>query len=52
MLLAFQRVDAGRVATLREVSVLIGIALSGERPGRRVWTGAALVVVGTVLVAT
>jgi drug/metabolite transporter (DMT)-like permease len=51
VLLAFQRADAGRVATLREASVLIGIWLAGERPGRRVWVGAGLVVAGGVLAA-
>jgi drug/metabolite transporter (DMT)-like permease len=48
VLLAFQRAPAGRVATLRELSVLIGILMSRERPGRVVWLGAALVVLGIV----
>lgn len=51
VLFAFQRAGAGRVATLREVSVLLGILLSRERPGRHVWVGAALVVAGAVLTA-
>jgi drug/metabolite transporter (DMT)-like permease len=51
VLLAFRLAPAGRVATLREVSVLLGILLSGERPGRRTWIGAVLVVGGAVLVA-
>lgn len=51
VLLAFQRAHAGKVATLREVSVLIGIWLSGERPGRRIWAGAAFVVAGILLAA-
>ena len=51
VLLAFQRANAGRVATMREVSVLIGIWLSGEKPGRRVWFGAACIVAGVVLAA-
>ena len=51
VLLAFEQAAAGRVATLREVSVLIGIALAGGRPGLQVWTGAGLVVAGAVLAA-
>ena len=49
VLFAFQRAAAGRVATLREVAVLVGILLSGERPGRAVWLAAVLVVAGAVL---
>lgn len=52
VLLAFQRAQAGRVSTLREVSVLIGIALAGERPGPRVWLGATLVVAGMIFAAS
>lgn len=51
ILLAFQRADAGRVATLRETSVLVAVALT---PGRRrwtVWAGALGVAAGAVLVA-
>jgi drug/metabolite transporter (DMT)-like permease len=51
VLLAFQRADAGRVAALRESSILIAIWLAGERPGRRIWLGAALIVVGIALAA-
>jgi drug/metabolite transporter (DMT)-like permease len=51
VLLAFQRTGAGRVATLREVSVLIGLVLAREKIGRRVWAGGALVVAGAVLAA-
>lgn len=51
VLLAFQHADAGRVSTLREISVLIGIVLSGERPAGVVWAGAALVVTGALLAA-
>lgn len=51
VLLAFQRAQAGRVATLREVSVLIGISLAGERLGRRLWVGALFVLAGIVLAA-
>lgn len=51
VLLAFQRADAGRVATLREASVLLAVALTpGPRP-RTVWLGAGLVALGAVLVA-
>jgi drug/metabolite transporter (DMT)-like permease len=39
------------VATLREVSVLIGVLLARERKGPRIWLGAALVVVGAILTA-
>lgn len=51
VLLAFQRAEASRVTTLREVSVLIGLMLAGSAPGWRVWLGAALVVTGAVLTA-
>ena len=51
VLFAFQRAGAGRVATLREVSVLLGILLAREKSGPRVWLGAALVVAGAVLAA-
>jgi drug/metabolite transporter (DMT)-like permease len=51
VLLAFQRAGAGRVATLREVSVLIGVFLSRGQRGWRVWLGATLVVAGMVLTA-
>ena len=51
VLFAFQRAPAGRVATLREASVLIGILLSGERPSPPVWAGAGLVFIGALLAA-
>jgi drug/metabolite transporter (DMT)-like permease len=51
VLYAFRLAPAGRVSTLREASVLIGIMLSGERPGPVVWGGAALVLIGAVLAA-
>jgi drug/metabolite transporter (DMT)-like permease len=51
VLFAFQVAPAGRVSTLREASVLVGLMLSGERPSRAVWTGAILVVVGALLAA-
>lgn len=51
VLYAFQQAPAGRVSTLRESSVLIGIMLSGERPAPAVWAGAALVLSGALLAA-
>ena len=51
VLLALQRAGAGRVATLREISVLIGLLLAQERVGRQVWVGATLVVMGAILAA-
>jgi len=48
VLLAFQRTGTGRVATLREISVLVGLLLAREQVGWRVWIGAALVVSGAV----
>jgi len=36
VLRAFQRAGAGRVATLRETSVLVGLLLARETLGRRV----------------
>jgi drug/metabolite transporter (DMT)-like permease len=51
VLLAFRRAPAGRVATLREVSVLLAVALSADRGQRRVWLGAVLVVAGALAAA-
>jgi uncharacterized membrane protein len=51
VLLAFQRANAGPVATLREVSVLLGVVLAREKKPGRVWLGAALVVLGAILTA-
>lgn len=51
VLFAFQLAPAGRVSTLREVSVLIGIAFAREKAGWRLWVGAVLVVGGMVLTA-
>jgi drug/metabolite transporter (DMT)-like permease len=51
VLYAFQLAPAGRVATLREASVLVGIALSGEHPRPIVWAGAVLVLMGALLAA-
>ena len=52
VLFAFQLAPAGRVSTLREASVLVGLMLSGERPSRAVWTGAILVLAGALLAAS
>jgi drug/metabolite transporter (DMT)-like permease len=51
VLFAFQQAGAGRVATLRESSVLLGVLLSRGQRGWRLWLGAALVVVGIILTA-
>jgi len=51
VLLAFRRAPAGRVSTLREVSVLLAVALSADRARPRLWLGAVLVVLGAVAAA-
>ncbi len=51
VLYAFRLAPAGRVSTLRESSVLIGILLSRERPAPIVWLGAGLVLAGALLAA-
>jgi drug/metabolite transporter (DMT)-like permease len=51
VLYAFQRAPAGRVSTLRESSVLVGLILSGERPRPLIWAGAGLVLLGALLAA-
>jgi drug/metabolite transporter (DMT)-like permease len=51
VLFAFQQAGAGRVATVRESSVLLGVLLSRGQRGWRLWLGAALVVAGIVLTA-
>jgi drug/metabolite transporter (DMT)-like permease len=50
VLFAFQRAPAAPVATLRELSILIGILIARERAGRWVWLGGALCVLGAALV--
>lgn len=52
VLFAFQLAPAGRVSTLREVSVLIGMFLARDKPGWRLWVGAVLVVAGMLLSAS
>ncbi len=51
VLFAFQQAPAGRVSTLREASVLVGLMLSGERPAPVVWIGAVMVLIGALLAA-
>jgi drug/metabolite transporter (DMT)-like permease len=51
VLFAFQQAGAGRIATLRESSVLLGVLLSRGQRGWRVWLGASLVVAGMILTA-
>jgi drug/metabolite transporter (DMT)-like permease len=51
VLFAFRLAPVGRVATLRETSVLLAILLSREQPGAATWAGAAMCVVGAVLAA-
>jgi drug/metabolite transporter (DMT)-like permease len=51
VLWAFTLAPAGPVATLREVSVLIGLLLSTDRKRWRLWVGASLVVCGAILTA-
>jgi drug/metabolite transporter (DMT)-like permease len=49
VLLAYQRAPASPVATLRELSILLGILVARDRPGKRVWLGGALCVFGAAL---
>jgi drug/metabolite transporter (DMT)-like permease len=49
VLLAYQRAPASPVATLRELSILLGILMARDRPGWRVWAGGALCVLGAAL---
>ena len=51
VLFAFRLAPVGRVATLRETSVLLAILLSREQPGVATWVAAALCMVGAVLAA-
>ncbi len=51
VLFAFRLAPVGRVATLRETSVLLSILFSRERPGAATWAGAAFCVVGAALAA-
>jgi drug/metabolite transporter (DMT)-like permease len=49
VLLAYQRAPASPVAALRELSILLGILIAGDRPGKRVWIGGTLCVLGAAL---
>jgi drug/metabolite transporter (DMT)-like permease len=49
VLLAYQRAPASPVATIRELSIMFGILIAGDRPGKRVWFGGALCVLGAAL---
>jgi drug/metabolite transporter (DMT)-like permease len=51
VLFAFRLADVGSVTTLRETSVLFGIALAREHPPSRVWLGASLGIIGACLAA-
>lgn len=46
---ALQRADAGRVATLREFSILLGLLFARQQIGRMAWIGAIFVVAGVLL---
>ena len=49
VLLAYQRAPASPVATLRELSILLGILMARDKPGWRVWAGGTLCVLGAAL---
>lgn len=51
MLLALERAQAGQVASLRQVSVVIGVVIAGEAARRRAFFWASLVALGAGLVA-
>lgn len=50
VLLAFQQAQAGQVAGLRQVSVVLGVLIAREALGPRAFWGAVLVAAGAVLV--
>lgn len=50
VLLAFQQAQAGQVAGLRQVSVVLGVLLAREALGPRALWGSLLVTAGAVLV--
>jgi drug/metabolite transporter (DMT)-like permease len=52
VLVAFRLAPVGRVATLREVSVVLAVLLAREHPGAIGWAGIAAVVAGGALAAT
>ncbi|MGH2630575.1 MAG: EamA family transporter [Actinomycetota bacterium] len=49
VLFALRLAPVGRVATLREVSVVLAVLLAREHPGVLGWTGIGLVVVGATV---
>lgn len=51
VLLALERAQAGQVASLRQVSVVIGVVIAGEAARRRAFLWASLVALGAGLVA-
>lgn len=52
VLVAFRLAPVGRVATLREVSVVLAVLLARERPGVIGWAGIGAVVAGAALAAS
>ena len=52
VLLAFRLAPVGRVATLREVSVVLAVLLAREHPGALGWAGIGLVVTGATVAIT
>lgn len=51
VLFAFRLAPVGRVATLREISVVIAVLLAREHPGALGWAGIGAVVAGAALAA-
>ena len=51
ILFALERAQAGQVASLRQVSVVIGVLIAGEAARRRAFAFSSLVVAGAILVA-
>ncbi|HET9311240.1 MAG TPA: DMT family transporter [Actinomycetota bacterium] len=51
VLLAFQLAPVGRVATLREISIVVAVLLAREHPGPLGWAGIGAVVTGGALAA-
>jgi drug/metabolite transporter (DMT)-like permease len=51
VLFAFRLAPVGRVATLREISVVIAGLLAREHPGPLGWVGIGAVVAGAALAA-
>jgi len=51
ILFALERAQAGQVASLRQVSVVIGVLIAGEAARRRAFVASSLVAIGAILVA-